>query len=126
MLPATLAFDGDRFAGCTIKSLSVPVVESNLLGNPRVWLSSELKLSGSANDPDIFSADAEVADGMISFTFGQPVTIPQEGLYAGYSFKIEKVTDDNLADPVLTRPTGREGGTVYPRDLDFQEMERRF
>lgn len=68
------------------------------------WLSSSLKLvmdSGKkVNDPDLASATGvRDADGMLHVTFGTPVEIPEEGLYAGYTFKVAGL-DDVTAKPV--------------------------
>ena len=64
---------------------------SSHLKNVSGWLTSELKLkkgdSGSrVNDPDICSVKATCYNGVIQATFSEPVEIPAEGLYVGYSF----------------------------------------
>lgn len=68
------------------------------------WLSSGLKLvtvSGKkVNDPDLATATGtRGSDGMLHVTFDTPVEIPEEGLYAGYTFKVAEL-DEVTSKPV--------------------------
>lgn len=78
---------GKRVTGFKVNTSA----SSSHLKNVSGWLSNELKLkkddSGSrVNDPDICSIKATCYNGVIEATFSEPVEIPAEGLYVGYSF----------------------------------------
>ncbi len=92
-------------AGSRVTGISVYIPgEEAQVADCSGWLSSSLKLvmdSGKkVNAPDLASATgSRDADGMLHVTFGTPVEIPEEGLYAGYTFRISEL-DDVTAKPV--------------------------
>lgn len=71
--------------GKTITKLAVPYREYG--GSEfSMWLSSELKVSQRKNVPDICSQAAEFKGTDLQITLDEPYTIPQEGVYVGYTF----------------------------------------
>ena len=73
--------------GKRVKSMSVPFkVRSSSYSDPVVWLSTRL-----ADSPDIVSVEATVGGGAITAEFPEPVVIPDDGLYVGYSFGIHSL-----------------------------------
>lgn len=54
-------------------------------------------------------AETDETTGEITFTFTQPVTVPAEGLYVGYSFRIDDPTGDNIS-PVSLLKNKADGG----------------
>ena len=75
------------------------------------WLSTGLKTRTQdgvkVNDPDICTVKATCRNGVIEATFTEPVEIPAEGLYVGYSLTQE--TPGNLK-PVAVAEGDTEGG----------------
>lgn len=77
--------------GKKVTGFKVATSASSSLSNVSGWLSNELKLKKNdagdrVNEPDICSVKATCYNGMIDVTFAEPVEIPAEGLYVGYSF----------------------------------------
>lgn len=99
---------GAEFAGAKVTAMSVPVPQSANLTDFKVWLSSALTLTSSVNAPDLFSADVTVSNGLLQYTFAQPVTVGSNGLFVGYSFKVTKV-DAYTSEPVLTARGSKSG-----------------
>lgn len=73
------------------------------LSNLRGWLTRELALDeNKKNLPDIASQQAQVADGWVEMRFAEPYTITAEGLYLGYSFDTDELTEQNKYPIALT------------------------
>lgn len=87
----------ESFVGDKIVSFCVPMVEDedSQISNVSVWISKQLTLVDKVNAPDILSVDAEIKDGKISVVFPDPIEIPAEGLYVGYSFTVDKKNTAN-------------------------------
>lgn len=82
--------------GSKLKTFSVPIAlgqDASDLSEISVWVSKELNLDGKVNAPDLFSMDAEIVDGVINATFTEEIEIPEDGLYVGYTFKVDKRGD---------------------------------
>ncbi len=84
---------------------------ASLLSNVSGWMSTELKTKDSdgkkVNAPDICTVKATCYNGLIEATFAEPVEIPAEGLYVGYS-----MTQDSPGKlkPVSVAQGKTEGG----------------
>ncbi len=87
--------------GAKITGLSVPVTTAEGVSGISGWLSTSLKLSNNAAAPDIVTVDAQVVDGVISVTFPEPYTITSDGVYAGYTFKVEAVETEAQKNPIV-------------------------
>ncbi len=77
--------------GSMLRSFTVPVsVENDNSGisGITVWVTGELTLENKVNVPDIISVPASITDGIISVEFADPIEIPSNGLYVGYSFTV--------------------------------------
>lgn len=82
--------------GSKIKAFSVPLVQSNDITNISVWASNELTLENKVNKPDIISLEASCADGIVNVIFPEMIQIPKGGIYVGYSFTVDKKTEETL------------------------------
>lgn len=94
--------------GMKITEISVPLSAPSA-EKTTIWLSSELKLkkvSGvKSNDPDLLTVEATVgADGVLRAVLPEPYTIPEGGLYAGYSFSLSAADQDADKMPVAVYP----------------------
>ena len=108
---AVLLKDAD-LTGKKVTGFKVATSASSSLSDVSGWLSNELKLMKNdagdrVNDPDICSVKATCYNGMIEATFAEPVEIPAEGLYVGYSFT--QGTPGNLK-PVSVAEGNTAGG----------------
>lgn len=102
-----------KFVGMTIAAVRVPMGEVENISNLKVWLSKELKLETvngkKTNVPDVLSQDVAMAKGWIEVPLEHPYTITDEGIYVGYSFKMDKLDDTNKR-PVRITTELHEGG----------------
>lgn len=80
-------------AGNKITRIDVPGVAEEGLSDYSLWMSSELRLEGKKNTPDILSANVEPINGTLSITLDEPYTIPADGVFIGYSFTMESLTE---------------------------------
>lgn len=82
--------------GSKIKAFSVPFIQSDDISGISVWASKILTLENKVNVPDITSVEATSTDGTISVSFPEMIEIPEGGIYVGYSFTVDKKTDETL------------------------------
>lgn len=91
---------GPEMAGALVYGLRVPLpVDGTQADGMSVWASSELKLEKKQNIADIATTDATLAGGFLEATFQEPVTVPADGLFVGYSFKITSVESSAGTSP---------------------------
>ena len=102
--------------GAHITNLSVPLTSADI-SDVTVWFSSGLNLTlvdnKKINAPDIMETSVGVADGMINIDFIEPVEIPEGGLYAGYSFSVDELSDSTWRPVSVTLNTNPEGLFVH-------------
>lgn len=98
---------GKKVTGLRVNTSASESLLTNVCG----WLSTELKTTThdgkKVNDPDICTVKATCYNGVIEATFAQPVEIPADGLYVGYSMTQE--TPGNLK-PVAVAEGDTDGG----------------
>ena len=80
--------------GSKIKAFTVPFISSDNISNISVWATKELKLEKKVNVPDITSVDAVCKDGKINVSFPEMIEIPEGGLYVGYTFTVDKKSEE--------------------------------
>lgn len=106
-----------NLVGVTIKRIRVPMDTLTGVSNLRVWLTTELQLKTEngkkVNDPNVFSQDAEMGQGWIDVELASPYTITDAGIYVGYSFDLDSLTEKNKYPVVLTTETGEESFYVF-------------
>lgn len=95
--------DGKGLAGYNVKNISVPLYVNT--DKVSLWLSTELRLESvggkKVNAPDIISIDAEVENGIAAVELSEAYTLSEQGVYIGYSFEINDISDENGKYPVV-------------------------
>lgn len=86
-------FNNPQFVGAEIVGLRVVVQNSDDVTDYSAWLSSELKLNGKLNDPDITSKAGERKDWTLEVMFDQPYKLTDKGVYVGYSCSVASVDE---------------------------------
>ncbi len=110
-----IALDSPQVIGNQIVGLKVPVYSTEYVTGVSVWLSKELTASkGSPTyfTPDEVSFDVELKDGELDFTFPEPYTIPEGGIYLGYSFTVSGLPSGASAEPVAV-VAGANPGAIW-------------
>lgn len=121
-----IRIDDANLVGKQIKSVTVPFDSADDLSGFKVWLSKELTLETvdgvKQNAPDIASVDAVVESNLLIATFAEPYTIPEGGLYVGYSFTVDKLTD-MTSYPVVVSPESNPNGLFLHTSRTYRSWE---
>ena len=100
--------------GKQVKGVSVPFPMSADITDCKMWMSKALTLATvdgkKQNVPDIESVEAVPADGVLAVTFSSPYTIPEEGVYVGYSFNVSSVESADAMIPLACAGSVNEDG----------------
>ncbi|MBD5356327.1 MAG: hypothetical protein HDR88_04890 [Bacteroides sp.] len=94
--------------GTEITALSVPFAADEAITGYSLWITRELQLEDGENRPDLLQVSAEVESGFISAVLPEPVTIPEEGCYVGFSFTVSEINDYSKT-PVTVSPANQPG-----------------
>lgn len=83
-----------EFVGKKIMGLEVYMpITSDYITNMKGWCSTKLSVKNQANNPNICVKEGVLSGNYLTVEFDEPVTITEEPLYVGYSFKVGKVMD---------------------------------
>ncbi len=107
-----IRLENSLLVGKKITGMTVPVPSSPYITDLSGWLTSELKLSGKNNVPDIVSVAGTVENGMLNITFPEPYTITENGVYVGYSLTVGSNAIQGSAMPIAC-VSGEAEGSFY-------------
>lgn len=93
--------DNEEFYGLDISEIKFNVADDEGISGYKIWLSSSLSLEDKTNVPDILSKDISPLDGKLSLMLDNPYTIPEGGVYVGYSFTVESTDNTRQKKPVI-------------------------
>ena len=96
--------------GMRVKGVRISFPLANGLSDGRAWLSHQLPaiISQRMSDPDIASQAFTPAKGRIEVLFSEPYEVTSEGVYVGYSFRLE--ASSPARKPVVTTKKASQGG----------------
>ncbi|MCR5129987.1 MAG: hypothetical protein K6C10_00810 [Prevotella sp.] len=117
----------DAIVGTHIDKISIPLVSTENVSNLKVWLSTNLRVENGVNAPNLVEIPTEASEsGFVTVELPTPYTIPEEGVYVGYSMTIDEV-DDYTGYPIVVVDKMTEGGLylhtskVYMKWMDMSE-----
>lgn len=99
--------------GKQVMGFTVPVFNTEYVSEVKAWLSMELTASKgneSTFTPDIASYEATVTDGVLTFNLPEAYTIPEQGVFIGYSFKVSGLPEGTTVQPVAVVDGTTTGG----------------
>ncbi len=107
--------DSPEFTGLSINGVTFHVVETEGVGDFKIWGSKALTLDNKVNAPDLFSAAVSADNGTITYTFDTPCEIGADGLYLSYSFSVTKNEEQTQKKPVavIKDEAGEYGYNFY-------------
>lgn len=121
-----IRIDDPKVAGLSVIGVRIPMKGTANINNMSAWLSSELKLEKSGdndvNIPDITSKTVTPHDGYVEVRFDKPHAITEKGLFAGYSFDVATLDDDN-ARPVMLTDNPRDGGLFLHTSRTYRKWD---
>lgn len=110
-----IALDQPQMVGSQIVGIKVPVYSTEYVKEVSVWVSKELNATKGTSTyftPDEVCYSTEIKDGEINFSFPEPYTIPEGGIYLGYSFTVSGLPSGESAEPVAV-VTGVTPGSLW-------------
>lgn len=105
----------DQLSGKEIQGLRIPIKSAKGISQLKGWITKELTL-GLVNNryvtiPDIEEMEMNPKNGYVECRFATPYTITSEGVYAGYSFSVDDVTNYSAnKTPIATTFGGTDEG----------------
>ena len=107
-----IKIDDPALVGTLIESITFPLQEVDGVSNLSVFLSSQLRVEGGKNAADIVVKTVSPEEpGFVTVTLDKPYTIPEGGVYAGYSLTIDDVeAAEANEEPVIVTDQASEGG----------------
>lgn len=114
---AAIRLTDKSLIGKSIVGLRIPMESVDGIGEMSGWLSKELNLQTengvSVNAPDIMTQDATPVEGWTEVNFDTPYVITEEGIYAGYSFKVSPLNSKNMKPLCLTTESDNDGAYLH-------------
>lgn len=117
-----------NFIGKKIVSVTVPLHYPEAQTDYSIWLSRELTLQTDpdtrkkVNVPDVAAVAVEPEGRNIQVTFDEPYTIPEGGIYVGYSFKVPVFTEETRTqNPVVVQKMVNPDGFYVHTSRTFQK-----
>ena len=103
--------ENPALVGTHIESVTIPVMDIEGQTNFKVWLSSQLRVEDNLNVPDLTLVNVTPAEaGFVTVKLDKPYIIPEEGVYVGYSFYVDEVTNAETAYPIAVIAQDTPGG----------------
>ena len=104
-------FNDPALAGTLIESITFPLQEVQGVSDISVFLTSQLRVENGKNAADLVVKSVTPAEpGFITVKLDKPYTIPEGGVYVGYSLTVNAVVPTANATPVAVIPQYNEGG----------------
>lgn len=122
-------FKDPALVGTLIESITFPLQSVEGVSNISVFLTSQLRVENGKNAADLVVKAVTPAEaGFITVKLDKPYTIPEGGVYVGYSMTINDASSEENALPIAVINKYNEGG-YYLRTsdgilkwLDFGEL----
>lgn len=109
-----IKIDNPAFTGAKIKGLYTYFpVEQKYFSEGSGFVTTELKVENKANVANLATAAGEFRDDILYVTFPEPVTIPEGGVYVGYTFKVDEVEGQSGTPIVVVNNDNPNGLWVH-------------
>lgn len=104
-------FNDPALAGTLIESITFPLQEVQGVSDISVFLTSQLRVENGKNAADLVVKSVTPAEpGFITVKLDKPYTIPEGGVYVGYSLTVNSVDNVANAAPVAVATQYNDGG----------------
>ena len=104
-------FNDPALAGTLIESITFPLQEVLGVSDISVFLTSQLRVENGKNAADLVVKSVTPAEpGFITVKLDKPYTIPEGGVYVGYSLTVNSVENAANAAPVAVTTQYNDGG----------------
>ena len=104
-------FDDPALVGTLIESITFPLQEVKGVSDISVFLTSQLRVENGKNAADLVAKSVTPAEaGFITVTLDKPYTIPEGGVYVGYSLTVNDASSEANATPITVVTKYNDGG----------------
>ena len=104
-------FDDPALVGTLIESITFPLQEVAGVSDISVFLTSQLRVENGKNAADLVVKSVTPAEaGFVTVTLDKPYTIPEGGVYVGYSLTVNDVNVESNATPIAVINKSNDGG----------------
>jgi len=104
-------FNDPALTGTLIESITFPLQEVQGVSDISVFLTSQLRVENGKNAADLVVKSVTPAEpGFITVKLDKPYTIPEGGVYVGYSLTVNAVVPTANATPVAVAAQYNDGG----------------
>ena len=104
-------FDDHALVGTLIESITFPLQEVKGVSDISVFLTSQLRVENGKNAADLVVKSVTPAEpGFITVALDKPYTIPEGGVYVGYSLTVNDLTSAANATPIAVATKYNDGG----------------
>ena len=101
----------DAMTGALIESITFPLQQVDGVSGINVFLTSQLRVENGENKPDLVVKGVTPTEaGFITVKLDKPYTIPESGVYVGYSLTIDEVNSVETAMPIAITNKADEHG----------------
>ena len=115
--------------GTHIDAITFPLMNTENMSNVSVFLTSQLRVEDGKNVPDLIKIDVPSPEaGFVTVNLEKPYVIPAGGVYVGYSFDIDEVSDELNQYPIAVMEGVNDGGfciqtsRCFLKWMDISEM----
>lgn len=103
--------DDAATVGALIESITFPLASIEGISDVSVFLTSQLRVENEKNAADLaVKAVTPTEPGFITVKLDKPYTIPEGGVYVGYSFTVTDATSEDNKYPIAVMPFASENG----------------
>ena len=103
--------DNADLVGSHIESITFPLQETEGVTDINVFLTSQLRVEGGKNAADLVAKAVTPAEpGFVTVKLDKPYTIPEGGVYVGYSLTVTDASSEFNQEPVAVTQQANEGG----------------
>lgn len=108
---------GTTFGDMKITGVKVPLIDKENLSNISLWLTTDLAV-GTVDGKnviyvDILRKDAEISNDTAYIVLDEPYLVPESGVYAGYSFNVDNLTDKTKSPIAVSSPSNANGLFIH-------------
>lgn len=104
---------GATFSNMKITGLKVPLIEKENLSEISLWLTTDLSVSTVDGKnvilTDILRKDAVISNDTAYIVLDEPYVVTASGVYAGYSFNVDNLTDKTKSPVAVSAPANPNG-----------------
>jgi len=109
-------------AGAQITAINVPFIKLDGISNTKVWLASELGIQEGKFQANIVTKEFEANRGFTQVVLDTPYTIPESGVYVGYSFDQKYMPElKDQPTPVMLTNYTTEGGFLIHTNWAYRQ-----